>query len=155
LSDPKPTGDLLLHPQNHLWALFQNEEARIRVRELTTEAFGLRFVIDPTGMTVFRIRMSDRAPEDAAEEQALDARARAFHSAAPEVAELSDGVQAFAGLVSAVMSLPHRVILIDEPEAFLHPPLARRLGADLAELAGERGATLAVATHSADFLLGC
>jgi hypothetical protein len=155
LSDPKPTGDLLSTPQNHLWALFQDEESRRRVRQLTDEAFGLHFTVDPTAMSVFRIRMSSRPPEDAAEEQSLDPRARAFQDAAPLVGDLSDGVQAFTGLVSAVLSLPHRVILIDEPEAFLHPPLARRLGASLAELASERGATLVVATHSADLVMGC
>lgn len=155
LSDPKPTGDLLSHPQNHLWALFQNDEARERVRKLTEQAFGLYFVVDPTGMTNFRMRMSDRAPSSKHEEQGLDVAAREFHRQAKLISEFSDGVQAFTGLVSAVMSLPHRIMLIDEPEAFLHPTLARRLGNNLATLARERSASLVVATHSADFLMGC
>jgi len=155
LADPKPTGDLQQHPQNHLWALFRDDAARARVRKLTEEAFGLHFVIDPTGMRNFRIRMSTRAPKSKAEEQALDAGARAFHHAAEPIQELSDGVQAFVGLVSAVMSLPHKVILIDEPEAFLHPPLARRLGKNLAALSSERDASLIVGTHSSEFLVGC
>lgn len=155
LSDPKPSGDLQQPPQNHLWALFQDDKARLTVRELTEEAFGLHFVVDPTGMTQFRIRMSESAPADLSEEQALDAKARRFHGQASMIAELSDGVQAFTGLVSAVMSLPHKVLLIDEPEAFLHPPLARRLGRSLSALATERGASLISATHSADFLIGC
>lgn len=46
-------------------------------------------------------------------------------------------------------------MLIDEPEAFLHPTLSRRLGANLASIARERDARLVCATHSADFLLGC
>lgn len=155
LSDPKPSGDLQRPPQNHLWALFQDDKSRRRVRGLTQEAFGRSFVIDPTAMTHFRIRLSDRPPRDRSEEQALDQRARTFHSESPLASELSDGVQAFVGLVSAVMSLPHSVLLIDEPEAFLHPPLARRLGRDLAMLTTERSAVLVVATHSADFLMGC
>lgn len=155
LSDPKPAGDLQSHPQNHLWALFQNDAARGKVRLLTSEAFGLHFVVDATGMTQFRVRMSSRPPVNAAEEQALDTTARAFHQNASLVTQLSDGVQAFTGLVSAVMSLPHRIMLIDEPEAFLHPPLARRLGRNLCDLTEERGASLIVATHSADFVMGC
>lgn len=60
-------------------------------------------------------------------------------------------------MVSAVLSLPHRILLIDEPEAFLHPTLARRVGHALSETARERDASLVVATHinSADFLMGC
>jgi hypothetical protein len=125
------------------------------VRKLTEEAFGSHFVIDPTAMTHFRIRLSGRAPADPAEEQALDERSRHFHRDAKLIVEASDGVQAFTGLVSALMSLPHRILLVDEPEAFLHPPLARRLGRNLSALASERSATLVVATHSADFVMGC
>jgi ABC-type lipoprotein export system ATPase subunit len=155
LADSKPTGDLQQHPQNHLWALFKNDAARERVRGLTEDAFGLHFVIDPTGMHEFRIRMSLRAPLSKNEEQALDESARRFHSEAVPINELSDGVQAFVGLVSAVLSLPHKIILIDEPEAFLHPPLARRLGSSLGQMSRERDASMMVATHSAEFLLGC
>jgi predicted ATPase len=43
----------------------------------------------------------------------------------------SDGVQAFVGIVCAVLWGDYRAILIDEPEAFLHPPLARKLGRQL------------------------
>mgnify|MGYP003676154160 CR=1 FL=1 len=88
-------------------------------------------------------------------EQGLDQVARDFHKAAPLVSDLGDGVRTSVGLVSAVMSLPHRILLIDEPEAFLHPTLARRVGKVLASTARERNASLIVATHSSDFLMGC
>ncbi len=155
LSEPKGAGDLLGHPQNHLWALFQDEPARTRVRQLTEEAFGLHFAIDPTDIGKFRIRMGPRAPASTSEEQALDDSARKFHEGATLISELSDGVQAFVGLTSAILSLPHKIMLIDEPEAFLHPTLARRLGINLARISLERGASLVVATHSAEFLRGC
>ncbi len=155
LSDPKPTGDLQAHPQNHLWALFKNDVGRDRVRKFTEEAFGLHFVIDPTAMTQFRVRMSKRKPVSKMEEQALDETARKFHNESDLISNLSDGVQTFTGLVSAILSFTHSILLVDEPEAFLHPPLARRLGKNLSEVAGERGASLIVATHSSEFLMGC
>lgn len=155
LADPQPTGDLQGVPQNHLWALFADDAARDAVRRLTSDAFGLHFVIDPTGMTAFRVRMSSRPPESKSEEQGLDAKTRKFHAEAAPLAEFGDGVQAFTGLALAVRSAPHRVLLIDEPEAFLHPSLARRLGHALSELVSEREATLIAATHSADFVMGC
>lgn len=155
LSDPTPIGDLQARPQNHLWALFVDDASRNEVRVLTEEAFGVHFVIDPTGMSQFRIRLSPTAPVSKSEEQGWDDVARQFHAKAKLISEFSDGIKSFVGLAAAVHSLPHRIILIDEPDAFLHPPLARRLGNHLASVARRRGASLITATHSADFLIGC
>ncbi|WP_216920269.1 ATP-binding protein [Synechococcus sp. CCAP 1479/9] len=155
LTEPRQAGDLQLAPQNHLAALFVNDVARARVREITHDAIGLYFVIDPTNLGTFRIRMSLRAPADPTEEQAVDQRSRNFHAAATDIAEASDGVKAFTGLVSALISADYRIILVDEPEAFLHPPLARKLGGTMAALATERKANVFASTHSAHFLMGC
>ena len=155
LTQSRSSGDLQDLPQNHLAALFKDDKAREKIREFVADAFGLHFVIDPTGMTQFRIRMSERAPSDNQEEQALDERARSFHGAAINILELSDGVQAFTGILAAVLSADYKVVLIDEPEAFLAPALRRKLGNRLATLAQEREGTLLAATHSSDFLMGC
>lgn len=148
----------LTQPRNsssHLAALFRDDAARERIREITADALGLYFTIDPTGAPHFRIRMSERPPLDMAEEQAMDDRARAFHGRAHDIASMSDGVRAFTGLTAAVMSADYRLMLVDEPEAFLHPPLIRKLGKRLTELAAERGANLLASTHSPDFVMGC
>lgn len=155
LVDPKSTGPLEAAPKNHLWALFVNDDGRERVRKFTEEAFGKHYVIDPTAMQSFRVRLSDTPPSSKQVEQGLDQQARDFHKAAPLVAELGDGVRTSVGLVSAVMSLTHKILLIDEPEAFLHPTLARRVGKVLSSTARERGASMIVATHSPEFLMGC
>lgn len=155
LAQSQPSGDLLGHAQNHLMSLFQDDEARKKVRQIVQDAFGRYFAIDPTGMTSLRIKMSDREPEDDAEEQSWDERARAFHEAAEDVLSLSDGVQAFTGIIAVVLSANYKIVLIDEPEAFLAPTLARKLGYRLATLSREREGSLFAATHSADFLMGC
>lgn len=155
LTQPRGSGDLQDLPQNHLAALFKDDRARKRIREIVEDAFGLHFVIDPTGMTQFKIRMSERAPSDSQEEQALDERARSFHGAATEIVELSDGVQAFTGILAAVLSSNYKIVMIDEPEAFLAPSLRRKLGNRLATLSQEREGALFAATHDADFLMGC
>ena len=151
---PKKTGKLEAHPQNHLWALFTDDDAREKVRDFTDDAFGRYFVIDPTGMSEFRVRLSDVKPTKEIE-QGLQKSSRDFHNSAQLVTELGDGVQSSVGLVSAVMSLPHKILLIDEPEAFLHPTLARLVGRTLSKTARDRDASLIVSTHSADFLMGC
>lgn len=153
LTNDQGTGDLLGTPGNILQQLFNDDSARKRVQDVIYDAFKLYFVIDPTAMTTFRIRLSEAEP--LANTQSLDAEARAYHGAAHHIKELSDGVQAFTGIVSAVYSGEYDTILIDEPEAFLHPPLARKLGKNLARAVAERSGALIASTHSPDFLMGC
>ena len=64
-----------------------------------------------------------------------------------------DGVKAFAGLLLRMMTFGRSILLIDEPEAFLHPPQARLLGLMLAE-EHKAGTQVFVATHSPDFIQG-
>lgn len=69
----------------------------------------------------------------------------------PTVEEQGDGMRSFIGLLLTVIATPYKVVLIDEPEAFLHPPQARELGRQLAAL-GE--SQRFIATHDSDVLLG-
>jgi len=156
LTQPRAVGKPGDHPAHHLAVLWRDREARERIRDITADAFHLYFAIDRGGSHgLFRIRMSERAPMDVEEEQGDDDRARAFHGRAHDIAQLSDGVRAFTGLTAAVMSADYRIMLVDEPEAFLHPPLARKLGKRLTQLASERGANVLASTHSPEFLMGC
>jgi hypothetical protein len=153
LTNDQGAGDLLGPPENVLASLFQDDATRLKVRALIKDAFGLHFVVDPTNLGSMRIRLSEAMPLD--DEQSLNADARSFHGKAIHIKDASDGVQAFTGIITAVCSGEFDTILVDEPEAFLHPPLARKLGKNLASLAEERGGSLLASTHSPDFLMGC
>lgn len=153
LTDDQSGGDLLSPPQNVLSHLFKDDDARKRVRALVKDAFGLNFVVDPSNLGNLRIRLSRSDPP--ADEQSLNAEARKFYSEATHIKDASDGIQAFTGIVTAVMSGEFHTVLVDEPEAFLHPPLARKLGKHLGALATARGGALLASTHSPDFLMGC
>jgi AAA domain, putative AbiEii toxin, Type IV TA system len=142
-------------PANHLQVLFRDDALRARVRELIHTAFGTFFVLDPTDPGQVRMRLSSVPPPSPAVERGLDEDAIAFHSGTRPLNEQSDGIQCYIGMIVALVSLPLRNVLIDEPEAFLHPPLARRLGAAISDLAQGRDARVVAATHSADFLRGC
>lgn len=154
LTDNQPAASLQDAPTNHLVALFKDDAKREKMRNLTKEALDRYFTIDPTGVPNFTIRLSHRLPRDNREEQGLDAASIRFHAEAQPISEFSDGVNAFVGLAAAVMSLDHRIMMIDEPEAFLHPMLTRLLARNLASIAMERNATMLVSTHSSAFLLG-
>lgn len=62
-----------------------------------------------------------------------------------------DGMKSFAGILFEAVVTKRDVTLIDEPEAFLHPPQMRRLGETLAQ---EVSGQLIVATHSSDIMRG-
>lgn len=122
LVEPRELKDLQKSPKNHLAALFQSSDAREEVRRIIYDAFQTHFVLDPTDPGKVRIRLSTVPPPSEYVEQGWHTEARAYHGAALPIEEASDGVKAFTGIISALASADFRVILVDEPEAFLHPP---------------------------------
>ena len=67
--------------------------------------------------------------------------------------EQGDGLKSF---VSTFLTLHHKgndILLIDEPEAFLHPPLARQLG-EMIGASANKEHIIFVATHSVEILKG-
>ncbi|QSJ17670.1 ATP-binding protein [Nostoc sp. UHCC 0702] len=64
-----------------------------------------------------------------------------------------DGIRSFVGITTALLATKRNVFLIDEPEAFLHPPQAFRIGEFIAEQANSKRQII-LATHSADLLRG-
>jgi energy-coupling factor transporter ATP-binding protein EcfA2 len=71
----------------------------------------------------------------------------------PLVQDEGDGVRSYVGVLLAVTAAQYPLVLIDEPEAFLHPPQERQLGRELGALASD-DSQLILASHSADFLQG-
>lgn len=155
LTDEQSAGDLQQSPSNHLSKLFQDNAARAEVRRIVKEAVGKYLVIDPTNIGKLRLRLSDRAPKDDAEEQGWDVRARNFHAAASLISDASDGVKAFVGMLTTLIAGEPHITLIDEPEAFLHPTLSARLGKEITTALKGSNKRLFVATHSSSFLMGC
>lgn len=72
----------------------------------------------------------------------------------PRLASQGSGMQAFMGTILTVASTSLAIVMLDEPEAFLHPPQARLLGEVVVEMARTRGIQVIVATHSDDFMQG-
>ena len=78
-----------------------------------------------------------------------------FHASAQLIDQASDGVKAFTGIIMEVIAGDPRVILIDEPEAFLHPSLASKLGYEVSRAALSADKRVFFATHSPTFVMGC
>ncbi|WP_369752342.1 ATP-dependent endonuclease [Flavobacterium sp. WC2409] len=148
-------GDLQTQPQNSLQVLFQNNSKRSEVRRIIYDAFKKYFVIDPTKLGHLRIRLSETAPTDDIQERGIHQSAVDFHNKALDINLASDGVKAFTGIITTIIAGDPRVILIDEPEAFLHPSLASNLGKEVSNSVNGSFKNLFVSTHSANFLMGC
>jgi AAA domain, putative AbiEii toxin, Type IV TA system len=155
LTDEKPSGDLLKEPPNHLAKLFQDKKSRETVRRIVFEAFDKYLVVDPTNIGTLRLRLSARAPIDDREEQGWEPKSVQFHGEAHLIADASDGVKAFVGMLSTLIAGEPTVTLIDEPEAFLHPTLAAKLGKEIARALEGTNRRIFAATHSSSFLMGC
>jgi energy-coupling factor transporter ATP-binding protein EcfA2 len=154
LAHGEPCGSLHDAPTGNIMRLWQQRQNLERLRALVLDAFGLHVCIDLMNLGQARLVLSDKPPPAGIEDR-LDAEARGFIAAARPLHEFSDGVRTYIGLHTQLIAQDSRFVMIDEPEAFLHPPLARRLGANLSTLAAERGSCVFAATHSPDFLMGC
>jgi hypothetical protein len=123
------------------------------LRDIVHSEFQLYPVIDTTDDRKTWLKLARKHPGQ--HERSTTPGALKYFDKARSVEEFSDGVRAFIGLLAAVLSQDYKFMIIDEPEAFLHPPLARRLGAELCKLARKHRAQVLTATHSSDFLMGC
>lgn len=148
-------GDLQQAPQTSFQVLFRDDAKRHEVRRIIFEAFGEHFVIDPTNLGSLRARLSSRSPNSDLEERGVHAEAVTFHAQARPITAASDGVKAFAGIVTELMAGDPKVFFIDEPEAFLHPALASKLGSEISSAAVASSKRVFVSTHSPSFLMGC
>jgi hypothetical protein len=155
LCNDQGVGDLAAPPLGALAALYRDDVVRERLRDLVLEAFGLHLVFDPTSVGQIRLKLSKAPLPHPDLERHLTRSAIEFFSGATHISAMSDGVRAYIGILTAALSVPSLMLLIDEPEAFLHPPLVRSLGKTLTTLASERDGTIVAATHSPDFVMGC
>lgn len=130
-----------------LQRLMLDHDAEERLSRAVTRAFGLPVHVNRAGGAQLHLHLGSTESEPRLD--SADYREELL--TLPRVPAQGDGMRSFIGLLLALSATPYPVVLIDEPEAFLHPPQARELGRQLASAdSGQR----VVATHSADVLLG-
>lgn len=122
------------------------------LREASEAAFGVSVCVDRFAGSVICLRVGDVPTaeylEGVPKAEYLDALARM-----PVLEEQGDGMRSYLGLLLHILGGKHQITLLDEPEAFLHPPQAQLLGRTLAERA-KGSQQLFMATHSADVVQG-
>jgi len=148
-------GDLQQPPQSSLQVLFRDDIKRKEVRRIIHDAFNSYFIIDPTNLGQLRIKLSKREPATDFEERGIHEDAVKYHAEAISIENTSDGVKAFTGIITEIIAGDPKVLLIDEPEAFLHPSLSYKLGKEVAHASAGTDKRIFVSTHSSNFVMGC
>lgn len=137
------------YPSNAVQMLYEADEARYELREAFKFVFGKDILLDFSSVRHFRFRVDDDFGEVDENlilpKQSVDA---------PELDDQGAGYRSFAGVVLSLLLSENRIVLLDEPEAFLHPAQARRFGNWLSHHTDDIPGQVIIATHNSHFLSG-
>ncbi|MFD2257886.1 AAA family ATPase [Luteolibacter algae] len=139
-------GEQIKVPQ-HL--LYDSQSLMTKISDLFKKAFGHAIFFNFRGGSKLPIHVGevssgsevDRVSDSYVEEVRKN----------PLLDKQGDGMKSYAGILFEAVVSNKNITLIDEPEAFLHPPQMRRLGETLAQ---EVDGQLFVATHSSEIMRG-
>jgi len=138
-------------PNNAMQAFFAGGDAPLsELRKAFKEAFRIDIALDWAAMKHWYLMVGSdfgNIPDD------RGSLTKLLKDARPLAAQ-GDGYRSFAGVVLAMLTFADRLMLLDEPDAFLHPAQARVLGRWLGSQAVGLSTQIFLATHNADFLWG-
>ena len=141
------------HPTEPLQILYAELQAEERLSRAFSEAFDDDLVVDRHAGNQIALR-SGRRPDPAKFGGHLHLSYAAEVRRLPLLHQQGDGMRSFTACLLQTEILQRPIALIDEPEAFLHPPQARQLAFHLAQAAKEQKRQVVIATHSADIVQG-
>lgn len=141
-------------PQHFVHRMQMDANLMERMQREVREAFGLDLELDYNSGTNIPLVVGELPEMEKGWDRVHPDYARAIREQTRPLEMVGDGVRSYIATIGAVLSESQPVLLIDEPEAFLHPPQARRLGKLLGGLASERKRQIIVATHSSDIVQG-
>ena len=143
--------DIPTHP---IQILYSDDSKEIEISDYFRKAFGKDLIVDKCGGSVIPLFVGEKPTinhkngEDRTSKSYLDR----LDKLTP-LKEQGDGMRSFVATLLDTFTSNHTITLIDEPEAFLHPPQARLLGKMLAKNTPNKR-QLFISTHSEDFLKG-
>lgn len=143
------TRDAISHP---LHRAYKDAGFEATLRRASTEAFGVPLTVDRYAGNVICLRVG--VPPTFEHDNGVPAThyVEAL-SDLPLLEQQGDGMRSYLGLLLHVIGGAHHITLVDEPEAFLHPPQASLLGQTLAKRS-VGAQQLFLATHSMDIVRG-
>lgn len=138
-------------PKNLLQALYGSSgEFDEKLKTAFQSTFGMDIRLDYSSGLELRLAISkefEQIPED-------PRTAYPIMKQYPSIEHQGDGFRSFVAVVLSLLLSKDKVVLLDEPEAFLHPEQARRLGKWISDHVHDFPCQLLVATHNSNFLSG-
>lgn len=138
--------------RNPIYKLNQSESLAQKLSEYFRQAFGFDLVVNRNDMRTIPLH-TGQAPDKTAFTIAEQDEYYSQVNKLPKLQDQGDGMRSFASILLDTFTSEYSITLIDEPEAFLHPPQARLLGKMLANN-NPNDRQLLISTHSEDFLQG-
>ena len=138
-------------PINLLQALYGSSgEFDEKLKDAFQSTFGMDIKLDYSSGLELRLAVSkefDEIPED-------PRTAYPIMKQYPSIEIQGDGFRSFVAVVLSLLLSKDKIVLLDEPEAFLHPEQSRRLGKWISDHADGFPCQILVATHNSNFLSG-
>ncbi|MDJ1473377.1 ATP-dependent nuclease [Xanthocytophaga flava] len=140
-------------PIQHPIHLLQKDDAfEEKFSSYFKQAFGKDLLVHRNAGNEVPLHIGDKPPINPGEDRISNQYLGRLEEL-PLLHEQGDGMRSFVGVLLHAFISTHTILLIDEPEAFLHPPQARLLGKMLSkDLPAQR--QLFLSTHSEYFLKG-
>lgn len=138
--------------QNPICKLNQSESLTQKLSDYFHQAFGSDLIVNRNDMRTIPLHIG-QAPDGTAFTIANQDEYYNQVNKLPKLQDQGDGMRSFASILLDTFTSEYSITLIDEPEAFLHPPQARILGKMLAKN-NPNDRQLLISTHSEDFLQG-
>jgi len=153
ISKPPNNISLLRDPPAHPIHYLQRDDAlELTLSSKFRAAFGMDLVVHRNAGNVVPLHVGQRPKPGSGEDRVSMGYITQLEKL-PELHTQGDGMRSFAGVLLATSIGRESILLIDEPEAFLHPPQARLLGTTLVR-DRPSGRQLFIATHSTDIVQG-
>lgn len=137
-------------PSNILQNLFVKKENEELLKKAFSEAFGMEVMLDYSGLKDFCLRVSKEFPVIPEDPRKAYPITKDFN----KIDNQGDGFRSFVGIVLSLLFSKDRMILLDEPEAFLHPAQSRYLGKWIADNSDKLSGQIIISTHNSNFLSG-
>lgn len=153
LVSPADNIDFINEMRTHsIHVLKEDSEKELQFSKYFKEAFGEEVIINHGAGKKIPLHVGER-PIVTAENDRVSTNYQKKLRELPLLHEQGDGMKSFAGVFLSLFAENFPVNLIDEPEAFLHPPQANLLGQMISQKLGD-DKQLFIATHSEHFLKG-
>lgn len=154
-SNPAPMSNTLEDPVSHpIQMLFLDADLERKISDYFHQAFGEDLVVYRLGGKEIPLFVGKRLVPQGEEDRLSPSYCKRLRESTVPLKDQGDGMRSFASVIlHLLVPITPSILMLDEPEAFLHPPQAKLLGELIAKKRTDQ-TQLFVATHSPDVLNG-